>query len=225
MKLHWFEQSAKRELLVFFGGWGTDPRPFGELDRESWDVLMLYAYDDLVAPVDLTEVGRRYEVVHLVAWSLGVAVCETVCGKLAGLFTTAVAINGTPVAIDSRLGIPAELFDGTIENLDHGGLARFKRRMCGNRGTLQRYDRFSPQRSIADLKRELVFLRHNLPPSPPRQSVFQRAFTGKGDRIVPPENQRRCWNRLNVPCSLIDAPHFPFFVFSSWEELLHAANH
>lgn len=254
MKSHWIKQANNRDLIVFFGGWGTDPHPFSELDCQKNDILMFYAYSNLSIPVDLKEVASNYENIHLIAWSLGVAVAEIACHQIASIFSTSTAINGTSFAIDSQFGIPAELFAGTIESLNNGGLKRFNRRMLKNHQSILQYNNISPKRNIDDQKNELIFLKNILsapipsktrnqkspllspsPPPPnlsalrgsslsssrPRESIFQHALIGLRDSIFSPDNQQRCWKQLGVPYAEIDAPHFPFFQFSTWREILH----
>jgi biotin synthesis protein BioG len=105
------------DLLLFFSGWGMDPRPFRFLGTGESDVLLLFDYRKGGESPDFGSLFSSYDRVMLVAWSLGVAVANRVVREWAGRLADAVAINGTTRPVDEQFGIPADVFDGTIENL------------------------------------------------------------------------------------------------------------
>jgi hypothetical protein len=216
MKHAWLKQGTSDCLFVFFAGWGMDSQPFEYLDARKMDVLMLYDYRDLSCPDVLRQALDRYVDRSLLAWSLGVAVANLVCQDLAGRFELRTALNGTVCPVDPEEGIAPERFDATIDQLDQGGLARFIRRTCVRREIQERYLQRPAQRSLPDLREELRVLRHI---DVVNACIFDKAMVGSEDRIFLPGNQVRCWNRRGVSCWSLDAPHFPFYRWNTWEEV------
>lgn len=227
MKSHWLTTSSTQRLLLFFGGWGTDPHPFQHLTHTtSYDVVMLYDYRDPTLPNDVIDRLEAYDKVNVVAWSLGVAIAARACAQHYHSIDSLIAINGTPTPIHPEHGIDPLVFDATIEQLPHGGLVRFNRRMCGNRNTLRRYEKVAPHRKTTELLEELICLRQTLAEVPMKQpAAFDTAIVTTHDRIIPAPNQETCWNEHGVPVIRRDGPHFPFFHFATWQEVLDAPNH
>lgn len=139
-------------LILFFNGWSASPDLFRYLvPPEEADVWICYDYRDLI----FDDTIAHYSDIHLVAWSLGVWVAEQIGRQYPALpIRTATAVNGTPHPIDDRYGIPLALFQGTLANLSPEGIARFTRRMCGNRQLLEAYNRV-PCRSTETVEAEL----------------------------------------------------------------------
>jgi biotin synthesis protein BioG len=217
MKSDWLFQNGSDTLVLFFAGWGMDRRPFAHLTSEH-DLLMFYDYRDLSLPadIDLEALLDRYATCKLIAWSLGSAVANLVCFPYRDRLATARAINGTVMPADDQCGIPPALFDRTIANLSAEGLARFQRRMFRDAKLVERYQATAPARTLDDIDEELRYLRE-LPPA--QETLFTSAYVGRDDRIISAENQCNGWSRFQVPHEVIDAPHFPFFGWSSWEEM------
>lgn len=67
-------------------------------------MLVLYDYRTLepLAAADTASYGQ----ITLLAWSFGVWVAEQVCRDIP--FRRAVALNGTPLPVDARYGIPPQ---------------------------------------------------------------------------------------------------------------------
>jgi len=219
MRHAWLNRAGGKRLLVFFAGWGMDPHPFDFLRCPDIDVLMVFDYRDLSLPEEVVKSLDAYEERMLVAWSLGVAVANLCCTDVVNRFDVRAAINGTVHPVDSEEGIPPEIFDGTIQQLDGRGLARFIRRTCVHRDVHARYMLNPAQRPLAEIHEELQVLREM---ELSDVCVFTRALAGRDDRIFTYENQMRCWERKSVPCRTMDAPHFPFYAWASWEEVRHA---
>lgn len=130
---------SSSRLILFFNGWSASPDLFRPLaPPEETDVWICYDYRDLT----FDDTIKSYSDIHLVAWSLGVWVAEQIGKQYPALpIRTATAVNGTPHPIDDRYGIPPALFQGTLANLSSEGIARFTRRICGNRQLLETYNR------------------------------------------------------------------------------------
>lgn len=220
MRLTWLVREQRDHLLLFFAGWGMDERPFAALTATTHDVAVLYDYTEEGLPVSSGDLVGGYAAVDLIAWSLGVPVACRVCAPWADRLRQRIAVNGSPWPIDARYGIAPEIFDGTQASLARGGLTRFRRRMCGGRTGLKRFDARAPARPLESLVDELAALKARCEGDVPGRNLFTCAWVGKGDRIIPAANQLRAWRRCGVPCTVVDAPHFMFDRWSAWEDLL-----
>jgi biotin synthesis protein BioG len=215
MNAKWLFQNSSDTLVLFFAGWGMDRRPFAHLASKH-DVLILYDYRNLALPLDMEELLSRYDTCRLIAWSLGTAVANQLCMPCRDKLTSALAVNGTTRPADDECGVPPTLLDRTIANLSSEGLARFQHRMFRDKELLLRYRASAPLRTLADMAEELRQLRH-FPLA--EACLFTDALVGRDDRIITAENQRNCWDRFNVPHRAMDAPHYPFYRWNSWEEI------
>ncbi len=219
MKAVWLQGGGRRRVLIVFAGWGMDAAPFRRLTVGDWDVLVYYDFRQL------DEIPFRAEVAAcperaLVAWSLGCAAANRVAQACCWSLTRAVAINGTLIPEDDHAGIPARWIEATAQHLTEGGWERFVRRMCPDTGSRTAFDAARPDRNLQGAVAELQFLRR-LPA--PRASVFRQALVSGTDRVILPGNQQCCWDRYAVPTCPIQGPHYPFHLWTRWEEVLACA--
>ena len=221
MKAQWLKKGCGRKLVIFFTGWGMDANPVGHMDAGSNDLLMFYDYRGCIMPLDLSEACRKYESVALVAWSLGVAAAGCLCNDLGPLLDSTLAVNGTLYPAHGEYGIPEDVFDGTIEALSEESLSRFYRRMCGSRELFGRFMERAPARGLEEIGEELRILRGLKPAG---TGLFRSAIIGLGDRIVPAGNQANCWRMAGARVAEVDMPHFPFYEYECWDELIRAGS-
>lgn len=212
MKIEKISGCDSRRLTLFFSGWAASPVQFRHIHSES-DVWVAYDYRNLVFPSILEE----YEEIHVVAWSLGVWVATQVVSGCR--LASATAINGTPFPADDRWGIPRMIFRGTLEKLDEANFARFCRRMCGSRTLGKQFETLEEGR-ISELREELIFIDRELG----RREVNEHfpwtwALLSREDHIFPFDNLYSYWKHAGVPIRKLDAPHHPFHLWHSWEEL------
>jgi biotin synthesis protein BioG len=235
MKHEWVIREGHERLILFFAGWGMDARPFRRIEAVASDVLVLFAYHEETGSRGQgsgdrsQETGDRaladacagYARCDVLAWSLGVVMAGHWCNAGGVPVSQVIAVNGTVYPAHDEKGIPCDRFDGTLAGLSTWSLQQFRRRMCGRPEVLKQFLGAAPSRDVDDLRRELAFLR-NQPACP--ESVFTRAVVSSRDRIVPPENQRRCWGEAGVPFHDIDGPHYLFDKDTHWEAVLDARN-
>lgn len=222
MKTRWLARDGARRLLVFFNGWGMDERVVADLaPPPGTDLLEVHDYKDPAAG-ELERALAPYPSFALVAWSLGVWAAAAVFAGLGRAPERAVAINGTCRPIDEERGIPPRLFRATAEAFGEDSRRSFERRMCGGAEALVHYHGRAPQRDLADQAGELRALELSISASPEPPSLFSLALVGSRDRIVPPESQRRFWERT-APALVLPIPHYPFFDLRSWAEILDGA--
>lgn len=216
-------------LILFFNGWGAPPELFRRLAvPPATDCWIAYDYRNLT----FDDAIRQYTDILLIAWSLGIWVAEQIGRRYPSLpIRSAVAVNGTPRPIDAGYGIPPALFQGTLAHLSREGIDRFTRRICGNRSILETY-RQAPARPTDAVEEELLSL-HQAILSEETQRVstaqdvlqalpayipWSQAILSRHDRIFPPENLRRYWSG-RCPVFEAEAPHYPFYLWTQWNEL------
>ncbi|NTW53310.1 MAG: DUF452 family protein [Chlorobaculum sp.] len=223
MKAEWIVRRGCPDRLLFFNGWGMDRRVADWLVSawadEGRDIAVLYDYSDLALPAWLREAIAEADSIDLVAWSLGVWAASN-----AGLarIDRAVAINGTPIPVDTERGIPPEIFTGTLESWNDANRKRFERRMMGG-VSAEIVEAVRSDRSAADQQAELRSIGEaaaRFSTEPAASWKFSKALIGGRDLIFTPENQRRSWREAEVPVTEIaEMPHFPFTHIAGWREL------
>ncbi len=223
MKYQWINQNKNSQLLIFFNGWAMDGQPLRHLACLGYDVLEINDYSDSDLNIDLSQLARQYDKTILLAWSLGVWAAGDYCQRHNFKPDFALAINGTNKPIDADFGIAADIFQGTIDNLDIQGLASFQRRMCKSRDVLEFFDAHKPARNIDLQRAELVSLQAHIYARPVANNIFDKAIVALQDRIMPPANQMAYWAEQTVAVVEINQPHYPFMAFASWREILDLA--
>ena len=208
--------NGRDSALVFFAGWGMDEFPFLQLGADFADVFIVYDYGMLSFDFSFL---NRYREVHVVAWSMGVwAASQCLRG---GAYSSFTAINGTERPVDDVFGIPKQIVEGTLDGLCAESLSRFNRRMCGSRRVLDEYLSHGSQRGIDDLRNELESILSRAQSSSSFSLPWTRVICGKNDLIFPAANSKRFWDGVSGCFFIsIDAPHYPFYLWKSWEEII-----
>jgi biotin synthesis protein BioG len=219
MKARFLIQKGRTHLLLFFSGWGMDPRPFAALSSRKYDVLMLFDYRERERLPDIS----AYEKVTVLAWSLGVVVALEQTPKLSA--SRWVFLNGTGAFCHKEWGIHPRIMARTLEALRTRGeaslLAFYANMFRGESpGSLEEFMTRRPERPLEDLVTELeAFVE-----APPVVSVTKAvALVGERDRIMPPKAQEAFWQRAGVRIVKRPWGHFPFYRFRYFEDLLAEA--
>ncbi|MDD7437770.1 MAG: DUF452 family protein [Bacteroidales bacterium] len=207
-------------LLIFFTGWGTTPEVAVHLQLpERCDYLTAYDYRT-VLPQELPTLDT-YREVYVAGWSMGVWALDILAEHLP-VPTKAVAINGTPLPMHDRYGIPNDIFRGTLEGLDDANRERFNRRMCGGKKLLAVFNSFSA-RSTEELREELygTYLRvKDLSDDTLPKLAWSEAIVATKDLIVPTVNQLAYWEQHHTPVRLLDGVgHYPLMEYQNWSEI------
>lgn len=219
MNAAWLHREGHARVLIVFAGWGMDEALFRRLSADRRDVFVYYDFRRLDEVPDGAAV-EAYPDRALVAWSLGCAAANHVARERRWTFSRALAVNGTLFPQDDRAGVPARWIAATAQRLTDGGWERFIERMCPDAESRAAFDAGRPCRDLQSSVEELEAL-CALPA--PQACIFHSALVSEFDRIIRPENQRNCWSRHAVPVRSIRAPHYPFHLWSTWEEVLACA--
>lgn len=203
MKHEFVHSNGNRRLILIFAGWAMDANPFRHVSRPGYDTLVVWDYRDF--SVDWSIVAG-YDEIALIAWSMGVYAASMTVHSIDHLITAKIAVNGTPVPVDDRLGIPCQTFVATADTLNERNLMKFFRRMCGDRATTDSFMLNAPSRTVEELRDEL----YAVYPEPwfanPKVMGWNRAVIGRQDAIFPACNQQRAWS--GTPTVVLDRPHY-----------------
>lgn len=206
MKYKFYENNNKK-LVIFFNGWGMDEKIVSHLNREEYDVLVLFDYRDLdIQFPDLTKYDEKY----VVAWSMGVMISTLFDGEF-GNIKKYIAINGTPKPIDDKYGIPERVYKLTVRGFNQASCQKFMERMFTE---IPPIDKFS-ERSLDSQKEEL----QNLMGIEGRYVSFDKVIVSDEDKIIPTKNQLNYWKNPAI-IEKIEGGHCPFYKISKWSEIL-----
>ena len=218
MKSKWLHKRAGNKLIFFCNGWGMDEHPFIPLESEQWNVLMFYDYADLKTEIDLHKLLGEYRENILIAWSMGVWAGQQLFNPFADELGEAVAINGTLCPIDDQSGIPEDIVQATLVNLDEKQRLKFYYRMCRDRDLYRRFLKNQPQRSVENQRSELAALLKVTKNYLGEKSIYDSALVSEQDLIVPTNNQLNYWPEKMV--HRVDGSHFLFDDYNSWDEIV-----
>ena len=214
MKTDKIKYARHPQLLLIFCGWSVSPEILRDIEPDEGEDLWLVSdYRDLLFPEDIS----RYEEVRLIAWSFGVYVASRICPDWPVMFGSCIAITATPRPVDGREGIPRSVFQGTLQQLSPENIRRFNRRMCGSREALRHYESV-PLRPFEEVSAELRHLSDEVNAHPEGSFAWDKAWVSTSDRIFPPDNQKRAWEKRGVPYQEINAPHYGFNQTKKWTE-------
>ena len=216
MKVTLLNSKGNKKLILFFNGWGMDERAISHIPSNDFDVIMINEYHDL--SFDITPLFK-YEMIFVVAWSLGVWVANKWISNSNIIPSKTIALNGTLAPIHSKNGIAPEAFQGTIDNWDEHSRTKFQMRMFKDRNVFSNNISKLPIRSISEQKNELTMLQQSINNSPIDSVVWDKVFIGIDDLIFTPENQQHFWNG-ETTISLVSMPHFPFLELQTWELII-----
>ena len=209
MKQEFIKRSGARHLTILFAGWGMDANPFKAYAPAESDFMVCYDYGLMSFDASVLE---PYREVRIVGWSMGVWAAEKTAGKI-GLPAKYTAINGTPSPIDGKKGIPPAIFYGTLDALSEATLHRFRRRMCGDAETLQRFLTAEPRRTLESLRTELAAIADAAAGHRPATGLWDEAYIGARDLIFPAANQKEAWLQTGAAIHTADAAHYDEQIF------------
>ncbi|MDR1004937.1 MAG: DUF452 family protein [Prevotellaceae bacterium] len=201
MKQVFIVQENHPALLLFFAGWGADETPFKAYRPQQADYMVCYDYRTTDFDASLL---AGYTTMDVVGWSMGVWAASQVIGRLLAGGTALPrcrmcrAVNGTPFPVDDGLGIPKEIYRGTLEGLSGASLNKFLRRMCGSADAYREFLAVTPRRPLEELREELIAIEEAARATSLPENIWNTALVGGSDRIIPPENQQRAWKKIQT---------------------------
>ncbi len=221
MKYRFITQNPENhELVVFFHGWGMDENIPGHWPIPGFDLVIIYDYKDFSSTDELKQILSDYKSVVVLAWSMGVWAYTRIATELALPVERAIAINGSPNPIHDEWGIPAALYQATLDGFSGENRDRFFRRMCSTRDIYTMLQEHLPLRKLEDQRTELQCIKELALSEPEHwHQPFHACVISQKDLIIPTDNQKNFWNGR---AEIIEIPggHYPFHLWDSWEDML-----
>lgn len=219
MKTYIRRRETNSDLIIVFGGWGSDQNAFLPLICEDHDLILYYNYsadEPLILPDPKT-----YKSITMIGWSLGIWAAEHLSGKMDLKPDLSIAVNGTPYPADDIYGIPLEVFEGTLNRLSEKALEKYYLRIFGDKKMLEKYRDRTSQRSLESLREELRWMYNRIMETHELNYKWNIAVASPEDRIFPFNNVHEFWSkRSSTKIVTIDAPHYPFFKWNNFREMI-----
>ncbi len=219
MKTHIRKREKNSELIILFGGWGTDHNAFLPLCTEDHDLIMFYNYS-ADEPLILPDF-KTYSKITLIGWSLGVWAAEYFAGSISFKPDLSIAVNGTPLPVDNIYGIPLHIIEGTLNNINEKGIEKYNLRLFGSKSNLEDNLDKVARRSVKSFSDELRWLYNRMMETPDNGYNWDIALTCTEDRVFPHENMMKYWStREGTRHISMPLPHYPFFYWKSFREMI-----
>jgi pimeloyl-[acyl-carrier protein] methyl ester esterase len=220
MKTYIRRRDKNKQLIVVFGGWGTDEYVFAPLCNDEFDYILFYNYsadEALILPET-----KKYEKITLIAWSLGVWAAEYLFPRILIKPDVTIAVNGTPIPADDHYGIPLSVFETALNNITEENIERFYYRMFGTIRKEIAGSEVGFQRTLKSLKDELRWLYNRIMEQKEPGFRWDYAVSGENDNIFPALNQISYWNKTeNTKHIILPLPHFFFYNFKSFTDFIN----
>jgi biotin synthesis protein BioG len=219
MKTYIRRREKNNQLVVLYGGWGTDENVFTPLCSDDFDFILFYNYSADEALV-LPEM-KTYEKITLIGWSLGVWAAEYLSPKTGIKPDITIAVNGTPIPADDKYGIPLNVFEGTLNNITEENIDKFYLRMFGDRKLYQTNIDRIPHRTLKSLHDELRWLYNRIMEQKEPGFRWDYAVTSEIDRVFPSKNLAGYWEqKLATKHIVLKLPHYLFNNWRSFTEFI-----
>ena len=219
MKTYIRRREKNDQLVVVYGGWGTDENVFIPLCSDDFDFILFYNYsadDALVLPN-----MKTYNKITVIGWSLGVWAAEYLSEKTGIKPNLTIAVNGTPVPADDQYGIPLNIFEGTLNNITEENMEKFYLRMFGDKKTYKLNKDRIPRRSVKSLHDELRWLYNRIMEQKDPGFKWDYAVTSEKDRIFPAKSLTGYWKKeLSTKQIILPLPHYIFHRWKTYSEFI-----
>jgi len=207
------------QLVVLFGGWGTDENLFTPLCSDEFDFILFYNYSADEALV-LPEM-KTYRKITLIGWSLGVWAAEYLSLKTGIKPDLTIAVNGTPIPVDDQYGIPLKIFEGTLNNITEENMEKFHLRMFGDKKTYLLNKERVPHRTAKSLHDELRWLYNRMMEQKEQGLRWDYAVTSEYDRVFPAGNLNGYWEKEKSTRHIVlPMPHYFFNKWKSYTDFI-----
>jgi malonyl-CoA O-methyltransferase/biotin synthesis protein BioG len=219
MKTYIRRREKNEQLVVVYGGWGTDENVFTPLCNDESDFILFYDYSADEALV-LPEM-KTYSNITVIGWSLGVWAAEYLAPKTGIKPDVTIAVNGTPFPADNKYGIPLKIFEGTLNNITEKNMMKFYLRMFGDKKTYRLNSNRIPHRTIKSLHDELRWLYNRIMEQKEPGFFWNYAVTSEYDRVFPAKNQKAYWTTIQATRHIVlPQNHYLFHNWTTFGEFI-----
>lgn len=182
-------------LILFFNGWGMDDGILKNLTIPEGFILKEVSYPYKV-DIDISQ----YSDVYFIGWSFGCWYLTKYLIDNSIKTDKAIAINGHSKTI-GKYGIAPKMFNFTLDTLTYENLLKFYENMGIDR------ELFIPKRDFNSIKNELEIFGKNYKEM---DNIFNFAFVGENDRIIPGKKQIKYWKENGISPYILQCEHYPF---------------
>lgn len=221
MQFSWLIKTNSEKLIVFFNGWGMDENVVRHLKASNYDVVIFYDYCNLEVSDELVQEINNYKEISIIAWSFGVWASSSVIREFNNI-KNSIAINGTLLPIDDKLGIPEKIFNFTLKTLSETTYKTFFKNMFSDFS--DDYFNKLPSRSVKNQKEELIKIQNQSKEKDFCENVnyYKKSFISNRDKIIPSKNQLEFWTKNNCNKIIyVDKGHCIFDFFKTWDEIIN----
>nr|WP_307775037.1 pimeloyl-ACP methyl esterase BioG family protein [uncultured Cetobacterium sp.] len=198
------------QLIIFFNGWGMNEKILKNISLDKNFELLHIGFPYKVPKINFTS----YEKIFVIGWSFGVFYASKFLLENPNLNCFSIAINGTPYTI-GEFGISPKMFKLTCDNLSLATLKLFYKNM----GVYEEID--FDNVDIQNLQLELFELQSN---TFDKHHIFNKAFLGKNDRIIPYSKQLKFFTKEKTNIVTLECEHYPFKVLTNWGKIINENN-
>lgn len=202
MKIDLIKEAKK--LIVLFLGYGFDKSSISHLELGDYGLLVVSDYSNLSFDREIL----ANKDIYLISWSMGVWAANLALKNTP--LKVAIAINGTPFGIDEKYGIKKDIFYKSISEFD---FESFKK-LCFLGINEQKFKDFTFNKNA---KIELINLYKNAILPCENAISWDRAYISKRDLVF---DNRAVLEYFKDKARIINAPHFIFFNFKSFGEIV-----
>ena len=219
MKTYIRRRESNKNLIIVFGGWGTDQNAFLPLCSSNHDFILYYNYS-ADEPLILPE-AKTYDHVTLIGWSLGIWAAEYLSPTMNLKPDLSIAVSGTPVPADDHYGVPVEIFEGTLNNISDQGMEKFNLRLFGDKPTLEKFRDRTSKRSVQSFREELRWMYNRIMETNDLKYNWDIAVTSPNDRVFPFKNVIGYWSKRDLTNLVeLNLPHYPFYNWESFSSMI-----
>jgi pimeloyl-[acyl-carrier protein] methyl ester esterase len=219
MKTYIRRREKNDQLVVLYGGWGTDENVFTPLCSDDFDFILFYNYsaDEAFVLPDM----KTYRKITLIGWSIGVWAAEYFLPKTGIKPDVKIAVNGTPIPADNQYGIPIKVFEGTLNNITEKNIGKFYLRMFGNKSTYEKNISMIPHITLKSLHDELRWLYNRIMEQKEPGFRWDYAVISEKDRVFPSKNLSGYWDtRKDTRQVMLPYSHYFFHKWNSFTEFI-----
>ena len=219
MKTYIRRREKNNELVVLYGDWATDENVFIPFCNDEFDFILFsnYSADEALVLPEM----KTYKKIVLIGWSLGVWAAEYLSNKTGIKPDVTIAVNGTPIPADDKYGIPLNILEDLLNNITEENINNFYLKMFGDKKTYQTNIERMPRRTLKSLQDELRWLYNRFMEQKEPGFKWDYAVTSQIDRIFPPKNLNKYWEKeKNTKHISIQLPHYFFYEWNSFIDFI-----
>jgi pimeloyl-[acyl-carrier protein] methyl ester esterase len=219
MKTYIRRREKNEQLVVVYGGWGTDENVFAPLCNDEFDFILFYDYS-AEDPLLLPEM-KTYTRITVIGWSLGVWAAEYLAPKTGIKPDITIAVNGTPFPANDKFGIPLSTVEGILNNISERNMIKFYLQMFGDKKTYRLNAERIPSRTIKSLHDELRWLYNRIMEQKEPGFRWDFAVTSEYDRVFPAKNQKAYWSNVDTTKHIIlPQNHYLFHNWANYNDFI-----